>query len=647
MAPGNVSSVLDALPQPAFVVSIDDDEVCRFVHANARYRALFDLDPDSDLGGDLRGVLPADVLVPHVSAFSRASREGQSVSFDVSLERGRRSLTVEIVQMPKDFGADRCLLGVVHDVSEHKRIEALLAHRVRHDPLTELPNRVKLLEDIADALATARGRSANRRIGLVLLDLDHFKIVNDSLGLSAGDELFAIVAQRVERILRAGDTVARLGGDELAVVCNDAHDERGVISVAERVRDALAEPFALATGEVYLTASIGVALSTGTDDSPERLLRDASVAMFAAKKLGRGRIEVFVEPMREHAVARLEMESALRRALVREEFRVHYQPLVRFESSEVIGLEALLRWQHPELGLVPAEEFLDVAEETGLIVPIGAWVLREACAQAATWVAESNEHAPLAVSVNLSARQLADEAIIATVENALASSGLDAGLLVLELTETTLMSDREHAVEVLRHLADAGVRIGIDDFGTGQSSLIYLRSLPVHTLKIDRSFVEGLGRDPEGAAIVAAVVQLGHALGLSVTAAGVETPDQLAQLRALGCDLGQGYYFAHPQPGAIVRALVHRRFHWSQRDAGGVAGGRSRDRRAGASSGTPGLGACSRRRCRSRGRRSSGSAGPRRRRARRPRRARAAAHRASARRRVPAPGGRGSRRRGS
>jgi diguanylate cyclase (GGDEF)-like protein len=563
----NVSLVLDALPQPAFVVAIDDDEECQFVHANGRYRELFDLDPESDLGGDLRGVLPADVLVPHITAFSRASREGQSVSFDVSLEGGRRALTVEIVQMPAEWGDDRCLLGVVHDVSEHKRIEALLAHRVRHDPLTELPNRVMLLEQIGDALAQGRGRTANRRIGLVLLDLDHFKIVNDSLGLSAGDELFAVVAQRVERILRAGDSVARLGGDELAVVCNDAQDERAVIAVAERVRTVLAEPFVLATGEVFLTASIGVALSTGTDDSPERMLRDASVAMFAAKRMGRGRIEVFAETMREHSVARLEMESALRRALVHDEFRVHYQPLVRFESSEVIGLEALLRWQHPERGLVAAEEFLEVAEDTGLIVPIGEWALREACAQAASWIAESTDHAPLAVSVNVSARQLADETLFDTVHDALTTSGLDPTLLVLELTETTLMADREHAVDVLRRLTELGVRIGIDDFGTGQSSLIYLRSLPVHTLKIDRSFIEGLGRDAEGAAIVSAVVQLGHALGLSVTAEGVETPDQLAQLRALGCDLGQGFYFAHPQPGAIVRALVHHRFHWRQRDA--------------------------------------------------------------------------------
>jgi len=252
---------------------------------------------------------------------------------------------------------------------------------------------------------------------------------------------------------------------------------------------------------------------------------------------------------------------------VHNEFRVHYQPLVRFESSEVIGLEALLRWQHPERGLLAAEEFLAVAEETGLIVPIGAWVLREACAQTASWVAEANDQVPLSVSVNISACQLHDDQLVPTVEAALAASGLDSSLLVLEITESTLMGDRDHAIEVLQRLAEVGVQVGIDDFGTGQSSLAYLRSLPVHTLKIDHSFVDSLGYDEEGGAIVAAIVQLGHALGLSVTAEGVETPLQLSALRSLGCDLGQGFYFAHPQPGAIVRALVHHRIHWRQRDS--------------------------------------------------------------------------------
>jgi diguanylate cyclase (GGDEF)-like protein len=566
-AAGDVRVVLDALPQPAFVVAIGDDEVCRFVHANARYRGLFGLDIESDLGVDLRAVLPADVLVPHIAAFSRASLDSGPVSFDVSLENGRRSLRVEVVQMPEDWSDDRCLLGVVHDVSEYKRIEALLAHRVRHDPLTELPNRVMLLEQLTEALARAQARATPQRVGLVLLDLDHFKIVNDSLGLPAGDELFAVVAQRVERVLRAGDTVARLGGDELAIVCNDAHGERDATFVAERVRSVLAEPIMLESGEVFLTASIGVALSTGVDDTPERLLRDANVAMFAAKKSGRGRIEVFHESMREYAVERLEIEGALRRALVRNEFRVHYQPIVRFDSSEVIGFEALLRWEHPERGILVPHDFLSIAEETGLIVPIGAWVLREACAQAASWAEESTYEASLVLSVNLSARQLADSDLVATVKSALANAHLDPSLLLLEITETTLMADRDRAIEVLRQITALGVRIGIDDFGTGQSSLGYLRSLPVHSLKIDSSFVDGLGRDPEGTAIVSAVVHLGHALGLSVTAEGVETTRQLSELRALGCDLGQGFYFAYPQPGPIVQALVRHRFQWRQRDS--------------------------------------------------------------------------------
>jgi len=436
---------------------------------------------------------------------------------------------------------------------------------VRHDPLTELPSRVMLLEQLTDALALAQSRATPRRVGLVLIDLDHFKIVNDSLGIPAGDELFAVVAQRVERVLRAGDTVARLGGDELAIVCNDARGERDAVSVAERVRSVLTEPVMLDSGEVFMTGSIGVALSNGPDDTPERLLRDANIAVFSAKQQGRGQIEVFHESMREVAIERLELEGALRRALVHGEFRVHYQPVIRFDCSEVIGFEALVRWEHPERGLLVPDDFLAVAEETGLIVPIGAWVLREACDQAAHWAAESNYDIPLVVSVNVSARQLADDQLVATVRAALTDSGLEPDLLMLEITETTLMADRDHAIGVLREITDLGVRIGIDDFGTGQSSLAYLRALPVHSLKIDGTFVDGLGRDAEGAAIISAVVHLGHALGLSVTAEGVETTGQLEELRALGCDLGQGFYFAYPQPGPIVHALVRHRFQWRQR----------------------------------------------------------------------------------
>jgi diguanylate cyclase (GGDEF)-like protein len=462
-------------------------------------------------------------------------------------------------------GADgqcRHLVGTAHDVSDRVVVERQLEYRTRHDALTELPNRVALLEALDEALV--RNKAKDRRVGLVLLNLDHFKVVNDSLGHDVGDRLLTVVAQRAQKLMRGGDMLARVGGDELAIVCNSARGPEDVLALGERVRQAFDAPFRVDGRELYLTASVGVVVSEGTDDAAIRMLRDAEVAKYEAKQRGRGCgcVVLFAEPMRERAVARLETEVSLRRALLRNEFRVLYQPVVRFDSSEVIGFEALLRWEHPERGLMLPIDFLSVAEDTGLIVPIGAWVLREACTQAAIWAVEAAGQPPLSVSVNLSARQLGDPGLLDTVDRALTASGLDPSLLVLEITESMLMEDSDGAVAVLQALTDRGVKIGIDDFGTGQSSLGYLKALPVHTLKIDRSFTDGLGTDPEDSAIVSTVVHLGHALGIIVTAEGIETPVQLSELQALGCDLGQGFYFALPQPSEVVRALVHHRFPW-------------------------------------------------------------------------------------
>jgi diguanylate cyclase (GGDEF)-like protein len=474
-------------------------------------------------------------------------------------------LTVEVNPVVDPDGKCRHLLGAAREVTQQRHTEAQLVHRMRHDPFTELPNRVMLVEWLQDALDEVDGEHC---VGLVVLDVDHFKVVNDSLGHAAGDELLAVVAQRVERVLRGGDRLARLGGDELAIVCHNARTVEDVATLARRIRSVFDDPLTLESGEeVYLGASLGVAVSLGAADTPARLLRDADVAMFAAKELGRGRVEIFDETMRERAVRRLELEGSLRRALLRNEFRVHYQPIVHFARNEVIGFEALVRWEHPERGLLPPSEFLATAEDTGLIIPIGAWVLQEACAQAAGWSAESPDAPSLTISVNLSARQLHDPELLATVESTLTSAHLDPSLLVLEINEGVLMHDPEHAVDVLQALAKDGVRVGIDDFGTGQSSLGYLKILPVHTLKIDQSFIEGLGTDAEDTAIVAAIVSLAHSLGLAVLAEGVENAVQLNALRELGCDLGQGYYFARPQPGEVVRALVHHRFRWSGRES--------------------------------------------------------------------------------
>ncbi len=561
------TALLDLLPHPAFAIAVDGDDVFRFIYTNVAYRTLRGDDVAAELGpatGDLRHVVPANALVAHVRAFARAARERRAIAFETEWGSSipARRVAVDVTPLIGADGVCEQLVGAAYDVSEHRRIEAELAHRTRHDPLTELPNRVMLVEWLQQALAAS---TDDARVGLVLLDIDHFKVVNDSLGHEAGDELLATAASRLERVLRAGDRLARLGGDELAVVCHNVGYAGDVMTLAHRLRATFDQPFSLGDDEVYLGASVGVIVSDGSDDTATRLLRDADVAVFAAKEMGRGRVELFDDTMRDRAVRRLEIESCLRRALVRGEFRVHYQPIVAFERSEMIGVEALVRWEHPELGLLEPADFLAIAEETGLIVPIGAWVLHEACSQTARWCAELPSDAPLSVAVNLSAQQLLDPELVSIVDSVLSATRLDPALLTLEVNETVLVENRETVTEVLRRLSERGVRIGIDDFGTGQSSLAHLNVLPVDTLKIDRSLIERLGTRRDDSAIVAAIVGLGHALDFTVTAEGIENDIQLYTLRTLGCDLGQGYYFARPQPGQIVRALVHHRFRWVER----------------------------------------------------------------------------------
>ncbi|MDQ1476536.1 MAG: hypothetical protein QOE62_1765 [Actinomycetota bacterium] len=554
------TTLLDLLPHPVFAIAVDGDDVFRFIYTNDSYRALLANDSST---GDLRHVVPANALVAHVRAFAAAARELRTVSFEAEWgSTPPRRVAVDVAPIIGADGLCEQLVGAAYDVSEHRRIEAELAHRTRHDPLTELPNRVMLIEWLHAALAAANDEA---RVGLVILDIDHFKVVNDSLGHEAGDELLATAASRLGRVLRAGDQLARLGGDELAVVCHNVARVDDVMALARRLRAVFDQPFSLGDDEVCLGASAGVIVSDGPDETPTRLLRDGDVAVFAAKELGRGRVELFDDAMRARAVRRLEIESGLRRALVRGEFRVHYQPVVAFGRSEMIGIEALVRWEHPEFGLLEPAAFLEIAEETGLIVPIGAWVLHEACSQTARWCAELPHQSPLSIGVNLSARQLNDPELVAIVDSVLAATRLDPALLTLEINETVLVENRDVAADVLVQLAARGVRIGVDDFGTGQSSLAHLSVLPVDTLKIDRSLIAGLGRHQQDLAIVSAIVGLGHALDLTVTAEGVEDELQLHTLRTLGCDLGQGFYFARPQPGQVVRALVHHRFRWSER----------------------------------------------------------------------------------
>jgi diguanylate cyclase (GGDEF)-like protein/PAS domain S-box-containing protein len=432
----------------------------------------------------------------------------------------------------------------IEDITQRKQSEMMLAHMAMHDSLTGLPNRTLALDRLGQSLARAKRRPTG--VAALVLDLDRFKVINDSLGHGAGDQLLLATAQRLTQLLRPSDTVARIGGDEFVLICEDVADRSDAEHIAQRVLTAMVEPFLLGEHEVVVGISVGLALAKG-DASAEDLIRDADAAMYRAKDAGRNRYEIFDESFRAGVVARLQTEQDLRRALERDEFRLHYQPLIDLESGFTVGVEALLRWQHPERGLIPPLDFIPLAEETGLIVPIGAWVVREACRQARTWrEAEPNRQA-LRIAVNLSARQLAQPDLADLVAEALEETGTDPSSLVLEITESVLTEDAESTVEALRALKSLGVRISVDDFGTGYSSLLYLKRFPVDILKVDRSFVEGLGTDPEDSAIVAGVVGLARTLGLTTVAEGVETEKQLEALRDLGCEFGQGFLWARPQ----------------------------------------------------------------------------------------------------
>jgi diguanylate cyclase (GGDEF)-like protein/PAS domain S-box-containing protein len=438
------------------------------------------------------------------------------------------------------------LVSQVEDITQRKQSDLMLTHMALHDSLTGLPNRTLALDRLS--LALARTERHPFSVAVLFLDLDRFKVINDSLGHNLGDQLLVAVAARLREAVRPSDTVARIGGDEFVVVCEDITGVEDAARIAERIADALARPFDLSAEEVFLATSVGIALSSGPADTPENLLRDADAAMYRAKEGGRNRYEVFDSSMRVRAVERLDMERALRRALERSEFRLFYQPVVEISTETVVGVEALLRWDHPERGLLRPAEFISLAEETGLILPIGKWALQEACRQEQIWREGNPDRAPLTIAVNLSARQLAQPDVAEMVAGVLASTATDPAHVWLEITESILTGDTEATVAALRALKALGVRLSVDDFGTGYSSLLYLKNFPVDTLKVDQSFVSGLGRDSEDSAIVAGVVGLAQTLGLTAIAEGVETEGQLSALRSLGCDLAQGYLFGRPEP---------------------------------------------------------------------------------------------------
>lgn len=436
------------------------------------------------------------------------------------------------------------MAGSITDITERKMTEEQLIFDALHDALTGLPNRVLFMDRLTHAVDREK-RKSNELFAVIFLDMDRFKVLNDSLGHTAGDKLLVAISQRLKEGLRPGDTIARLGGDEFAILLEDLKDVKEAIQISERVLEKLRLTFDLDGQEIFATASLGIALSSKEYENPEYLLRDADIAMYQAKANGCNRYEVFDNSMYDNAVARLQLETDLRQAMNQEEFRLHYQPIISMKTGKITGVEGLIRWQHPLKGLINPDEFIPTAEETGLIVTIGEWVISEAAHQLSRWQKIFPFDPPLTVSVNISSKQLLPT-LVKHIKDVLGKTGLDPGSLILEITESILMESAEMVAPLLLQLKGLGVKLYIDDFGTGYSSLSYLHGFPVDVLKIDRSFIARIGSNGDNLEIVKAIVTLAHSLDMKVIAEGVETEEQLEKLKKLGCEYIQGFFYSKP-----------------------------------------------------------------------------------------------------
>jgi diguanylate cyclase (GGDEF)-like protein/PAS domain S-box-containing protein len=529
------------------------DGAMRFVSPSAA--RVFGYDPSELMGQAVSALLhPEDR--PRAGDFFREAAAAPGVTGPVEW-RFRQSdgswLHAEL--LATNLLHDHTVRGIVlntRDVSERKRLEQQLTHQAFHDPLTGLANRALFRDRVSHALALAQREG--RPITVLFLDLDDFKKVNDSLGHAEGDRLLIAAAERFLSCARQADTVARLGGDEFAILIEHVAGNDGRAGLLDRLTSAMAHPFTLSGNQVQVSASIGVAATIGGETADD-LLRNADVAMYAAKRRGKGRSETYESRMYADVRARLEMEAALRTAIERCELTLHYQPIVHLETGALYGVEALLRWDHPQYGLLLPQHFIPLAEETGLIAHLGRWVLSESCRQVQAWRL-AYPHVPLSVSVNISGRQLQGTSIVEEMRDALADTGVDPAAVILEITESVLMQQTESVHERLHDLKDLGVRLAIDDFGTGYSSLSYLQRFPIDILKIAKPFVEEVGHGADRSALARAIIGLGDTLKLHTIAEGIEMEEQRAALLGLGCNLGQGYFFAQALPPADVARML-------------------------------------------------------------------------------------------
>ena len=508
---------------------------------------------------------PEDIEL-HLSLEKRLT-EGKEADFQIEkryLAKDKRIVDtlLKVVIVRDSDGKPLHFNNQILDITERKKMERQLLHDALHDALTQLPNRALFMDRLEQQLKRTKTQE-NCEFAVLFLDLDRFKVVNDSVGHLIGDKLLVEIARRLEQCINPTDTVARLGGDEFTILLENIQNIEEATLVAERIYNALVLPFHLDEYELFTTASIGIALSADGYEKPEDILRDADLTMYSAKERGKARYEVFNPSMHKRAIERLQLETDLRRGLERQEFEVYYQPITSLVTGTLSGFEALARWKHPVKGLVSPTEFIPIAEETGLIVPLGHWLLKHACLQMRNWQIKYHLHPPLVVSVNLSGKQLREANLVEQIAEILQETGLNGQFLKLEITESILMDNLEAATSILLALREKKIKLSIDDFGTGYSSLSYLHRFPVDTLKIDRSFVEQMQSNQEGnSAIVKAIVTLAHVLNMDVIAEGIETNSQLAQLKLLKCEHGQGYYFSKPLTKEEAEELIASSPQW-------------------------------------------------------------------------------------
>ena len=523
------------------------------VRVNQAFGDIVGRDPEDMVGMAIRELTHPDDWASNAAEI-QALFAGTIESYQLEKRYLHRDGTVVWVSVSSSCvrdadGHPSYMIGQIEDVTERREMRERLAHDAVHDLLTGLPNRALFMDRLHGALH--RSQRGGQQVALFFLDLDRFKLINDSLGHEVGDRLLQTVADRLGRALRASDTLARFGGDEFTALC-EVRDRGEALEIARRLASSMAQPLASSDGEMFVSVSIGLALSVGGTESGPELLRNADVAMYKAKEAGPSHIVVYREDEEASTVRRLRTSNELHRALERDELVLHYQPQVDLHTRTMVGLEALVRWRHPTRGLLLPGEFIPLAEDSGLIVPLGGWVVSEACRQTAAWHAQrtaaGQDDARLNISVNVSAQQIADPAFPRQVASALEESALDPDRLWLEITESTLMGNSDLTIATLTSLRDLGLHLEIDDFGTGYSSLSYLKRLPIETLKVDRSFIDELDSNQEDVAIVRTIIALGESLGLSVLAEGVERQSQAEQLQKLNCYLAQGFLFGRPLP---------------------------------------------------------------------------------------------------